>query len=197
MVAWMVARISWRLLGTMAMGMPRAQKMTPRKMASDLQILRHKSAHCCCAKLCLSKISPVPNFPLPGTHTLPPPPSTLTLLKERNPLCPMAIGKPTAGGTSLNRQIAADPPSSAGNQPPYRGPYVSTAHARRCERRATSQSHGAHDCVRHGGRNTHGALSWRRYNDCCRMSSVSRCRNVQPNGSQMITIFVGQTSQNL
>ena len=35
MVAWMVALISWRLLGTMEMCMPRALKATPKKMALE------------------------------------------------------------------------------------------------------------------------------------------------------------------
>ena len=42
---WLVALISWRLLGTLEMCMPRALKMTPRKMASDLQIPWHNLAH--------------------------------------------------------------------------------------------------------------------------------------------------------
>ena len=37
MVVWVVALISWRLLGTMEMCMPSEQKMTPQKMALDLQ----------------------------------------------------------------------------------------------------------------------------------------------------------------
>ena len=37
MAAWIVALISWRLLGTREMCMPRALNMTPRKMASDLE----------------------------------------------------------------------------------------------------------------------------------------------------------------
>ena len=65
MAAWMVALIARRLWGTLAMCMPRALKMTPRTMASGLQIPRHHLAHFCCAKLCHSNsrlclISPSP-----------------------------------------------------------------------------------------------------------------------------------------
>ena len=66
MVAWMVALISWRLLGTMAMCVRRALKMTPRKMASDLQIPWHNLAHFCCAKFCRSKFRLFLIFPSPG-----------------------------------------------------------------------------------------------------------------------------------
>ena len=53
------------LLGPMEMRMPRALEMTPGKMASALQMPRHNLAHFRRAKLCHSKFSPVPNFPLP------------------------------------------------------------------------------------------------------------------------------------
>ena len=60
---WLVALISWRLLGTMELCMPRVLKRTPRKMA--LEIRWHDLAHFCCAKFGHSKfrlflISPSP-----------------------------------------------------------------------------------------------------------------------------------------
>ena len=71
MVAWMVAPIAWRLLGTRKMRVPRALNMTPLKVAQDPQIPWHNLAHFRCAKLCHSEISPVPH------PSLPPPGMTL------------------------------------------------------------------------------------------------------------------------
>ena len=70
MVAWMVALISWRLLGTLELCMPRELKMPPGQNAADVHIRWHNLAHFCCAKICHPKL-PLPNFPLPG---IPPPP---------------------------------------------------------------------------------------------------------------------------
>ena len=56
MGAWMVALMSWRLRGTLAVRMPGALKGTPRTQASDLPIPRHNFAHFCCAKCCHSKV---------------------------------------------------------------------------------------------------------------------------------------------
>ena len=56
MVAWMVALIprGWRLSGTMEMYMPRELKMTPRKVAPDLQTPCNNVAHFRCVKLWLA-----------------------------------------------------------------------------------------------------------------------------------------------
>ena len=62
---WVVAIISWRLLGTMEMCMPRERKMTPGKEAPELKIPRHNLAHFCCAKICLSKFRVFLIFPSP------------------------------------------------------------------------------------------------------------------------------------
>ena len=52
----------------MDMCMPRALNMTPRKMASDLQIPRHNLAHFCCAKICHSKFRLFLIFASPGAQ---------------------------------------------------------------------------------------------------------------------------------
>ena len=54
---WLVALISWRLLGTLELCMPSAKNDT-RTMASDLQMPWQNLAHLCCAKCCLFLISP-------------------------------------------------------------------------------------------------------------------------------------------
>ena len=66
-VAWMVALIYWRLLGTMGLCMPRALQKTPRNMASDLKIPQHNLAHGWGAKFCHSKCRLFPLFPSRGT----------------------------------------------------------------------------------------------------------------------------------
>ena len=66
MVAWMAAVISWGLLGTMEICIPRVLEMAPREMASDLQIPRHDLAHFRCAKFCHSKLRLLLIFSFPG-----------------------------------------------------------------------------------------------------------------------------------
>ena len=59
----------WLLLSTMEMCMTSAPKMTSRKMASDLQILRQNLAHFYCAKLCNSKFRAFLMSPFPEDQT--------------------------------------------------------------------------------------------------------------------------------
>ena len=53
------------LLGTLEPFRPRALTMTPRQMASDLQIPRHNLAHFCCAAFCHSRFRLFLSFPSP------------------------------------------------------------------------------------------------------------------------------------
>ena len=66
MVAWMVALVPWRLLGTMEMCIPRELKMTPRRVALDLQNTMASFGTLLLCQLLLFQILPVPDFPLPG-----------------------------------------------------------------------------------------------------------------------------------
>ena len=50
--------------GKMGMRMPRALKMTRRKMASDIKTPRQKVAHFCSAKLCHPKFRSASSTPL-------------------------------------------------------------------------------------------------------------------------------------
>ena len=68
MVAWMVAPISQWLLGTMEMCGPRALKMTPKRMASDLKKPRHNFGTLLLRQMLPFQITPVPNLHLPDTY---------------------------------------------------------------------------------------------------------------------------------
>ena len=67
------------LLGTVEWRVPTALKMTPKKMASGLQIPRHNLARFCCAKLCPSKfrllLIPPPLRGTPSVIVAPPSPN--------------------------------------------------------------------------------------------------------------------------